>query len=44
MLYAEVDALLNVAIPDDLVNDNTNGMRSDIIHNSGPPVKHVKGL
>jgi hypothetical protein len=44
VLYAEVDALLNVAIADDLVNDNTNGMRSDIIHNSGPPMEHIIGL
>lgn len=44
MLYADVDALLNVAISDDLVNDNTNGMRSDIIHNSCPSVKSVRDL
>lgn len=44
MLYADVDALLNVAISDDLVNDNSNSMRGDIIHNSGPPVKHVEEL
>ena len=42
VLYANVDALFNVAISDYLVNDNTNGMRSDVIHNSGPSVKHVK--
>jgi len=41
VLYAKVDTLLNVAISDDLVNDNTNGMRSDVIHNSGPSVGHV---
>jgi hypothetical protein len=44
VLYADVDALLNVAISDDLVNDNTNGMGSDVIDNSGPPVKHVENL
>jgi hypothetical protein len=44
VLYAEVDALLNVTISDYLVNDNTNGVRSDVIHNSGSSVKHVKEL
>ena len=44
MLYAEVHALFDVAIADDLVDDDTNGMGGDIVHDSGPSVRHVSGL
>lgn len=43
MFYTDVDALLNVTIADDLVNNNTNGMGSDIIHDSSPSVKQIGG-
>ena len=36
MLNAEVDTLLDVAVPDDLVYDHTDGVRCDVVHDAGP--------
>lgn len=44
MFYAEVHTLFNVAIADDFVDDDTNGMGGDIVHDSGPSVWQMKGL
>jgi len=44
VLYADVHALFNVAIADDLVDDDTNGMGGDIVHDTGPSVRHIRGL
>ena len=41
VLDPEVDPLLNVAVPDDLVHDHTDGVGSDVVHDAGPPMTHV---
>ena len=38
MLDPEVDPLLDVAVPDDLVHDHTDGMGSDVVYDAGPPM------
>jgi hypothetical protein len=42
MLYADVHALFYVAIANDLVDNDSNGMRGDIVHNSGPSLTHIR--
>ncbi len=44
MFYADVHALFNVAIADNLVNDDTNGMGGDIVHDSSTSMRHIRGL
>jgi len=38
MLYAEVDALLDVAVADDLVYNHTHSRKADVVYNSSSPV------
>jgi hypothetical protein len=35
MLDTEVHSFLNVTVADDLVNDNTDSGRGDVVHNTG---------
>jgi hypothetical protein len=35
VLNAEVDALLHVAVSDDLVDDDSNGRGGDVVDNAG---------
>ena len=44
MFDADVHALFDVAIADDLVDDDTDGMGRDIVHNPGPSVRHFSRL
>lgn len=41
MLDSEVDTLLDVAVPDDLVHDHTDGVGSDVVHDTGPPMAYM---
>jgi len=43
VFYAEVHALFDVAIADDLVDDDTDGMRGDVVHDSSPSVVELVG-
>jgi hypothetical protein len=44
VLYANVHALFNVAIADDLVHDDTHCMWGDIIYDSSPSVGDIGEL
>jgi len=43
VLNANVHALFNVAIADDLVDDDANGMGGDIVHDTSPSVLKLVG-
>ena len=42
MLYADVHALFYVAIANDFVDNDSNGVRGDIVHNSSPSLKRIR--
>ena len=43
VLDSDIDALLDVAVSDNLVDDNTNGMRSDVVYNASAPMVEFMG-
>lgn len=43
MLDADVDALLNVAVPDDLVDNDADGVRGDVVHDASAAVIEFVG-
>lgn len=45
MLDPDVHSLLNVSVADDLVDDDTNSPRGDVVDDASPPVgdKYIEG-